>query len=215
MAVPTPEITDAPTPSSEGGGGGPIKVSITYDLSNDCGLNAEAIMNEEGNTLKEGLVAATTDITVGILNMTFPRVEDDSEPQRRKNVRVRQRQRHLLQQRGLALLDVPSKPKSTTTTLLPFANDEDGDTSSSSSSRHRNLVFYTEEYPVSIDNIFDMEASCDPGNNCLLVISTITVVLEAGDNPVEVDKAIVSGMQDSFENGMFFDAIPGDTVICE
>jgi len=208
MDVPSPE-TNAPT-SSEGGGS--IKVSITYDLSNDCGLNAEAIMNEEGNTLKEGLVAATTDITVGILNATFPRVDDDSEPQRRNNVRVRQRQRrHLLQHRGLALLDIPSK---STTTSSSFAEHED-DASSSSSSRHRNLVYYTEEYPVSIDNIFDMDASCAPGNNCLLVISTITVVLEAGDDPVEVDKAIVSGMQESFEDGSFFSAIPADTVICE
>lgn len=194
------------------GGGGPIKVSITYDLSNDCGLKAEAIMNEEGNTLKEGLVAATTTITVGILNTTFPRVDSNNEPQRRNNVRARQR-RHLLQQRRLALLDLPSKL--TTTTSLSFAEEEDGDASSSSSSRHhRNLVYYTEEYPVSIENIFDMDAGCAPGNSCLLVISTITVVLEAGDDPVEVDKAIVSGMQDSFSDGRFSDAIPADTVIC-
>ena len=94
--------------------------------------------------------------------------------------------------------------------------------SSSSSSSHidsqrqqrRNLVFYTDEFPVVIDRILDIEQGCAPGSNCLLVISSITAILEPGDDSAAVNDAIVSGMQDSFADGSFFAAIPADTVIC-
>ena len=167
-----------------------MEVTITYDLSNDCGLTAEAIMNEEDNTLKEGLVAATTTITIGILNQTFPRVEDE-EPTRR-NVRARHGQR------GLAHLD-------TTPTATAKYNNSNND---------RNLVYYTDEYPVTINRILDVETGCATGQNCLLVISAITVVLEPGDDPAAVNAAIVKGMKASFIDGSFFGAIPADTVIC-
>jgi len=156
------------------------------------------IMAEEENTLKEGLIAATTTITVGILNETFPRA-DDGEPLRRTNMRVRK-------QRGLAHLE----------TLKSSSPLQPSSPWSKSQQQHRNLVYYTDDYPVTIDRILDVETNCAPGQNCLLVISTITVVLEPGDDPDLVNDVLVKGMQDSF-NGTpppFFLAIPPDTVIC-
>lgn len=142
--------------------GGPLEVSVKYDISNDCGLDSEAIMNPADNNdkLKHGLIGATTAITISTLNETFPRVEED---------------------------DV---------------------------SQQRNLVYYTDEYPVTIDRIIDIVTPCDPGQNCLLVVSTITVMLEEGDDPAEVYDAINDGMKSSFGDGSFFAAIPEDTVIC-
>ena len=115
---------------------------------------------DNNDKLKHGLIGATTAITIGTLNETFPRVEED---------------------------DV---------------------------SQQRNLVYYTDEYPVTIDRIIDIDTPCDPGQNCLLVVSTITVMLEEGDDPAEVYDAINDGMKSSFGDGSFFAAIPEDTVIC-
>ena len=75
-------------------------------------------------------------------------------------------------------------------------------------------MYYNDEYPIIIDRILDIETGCAPGANCLLVISTITLLLEEGDDPAVVNEAIVSGMQDSFQDGSFFAAIPEDTAIC-
>ena len=166
----------------------PLEVSITYDLSNDCGLDAEAIMSGTDNTLVEGLIEATTTITVDVLNTTFPRVaaveDGGDEPIRERKVKRK---------------------------LVHLENR-----SATSGEQHhgRNLVYYTDQYPVTIDRILDIETGCAPGANCLLVISSITVILEDGDDPDAVNGAIVSGLQDSFEDGTFFAAIPEDTVIC-
>lgn len=160
----------------------PFTVSLTYDFSLDCGLDAQAIMEGEGgNTVKEGLEAATTTITIDILNSTFPRVEE--EPTRmRRNVRRRQ----------LARLDMISVQQQ----------------------QHRNLVYYTDSVPVTIDRIIDITTGCAPGSDCMLVSSTITIMLEPGDEQQEVKKAINDGLKKSFADGSFFGAVPEDTVIC-
>jgi len=44
---------------------------ITYGISNDCGLGAAAIMDEDGNTLKQGLIAATETIASQVLAESF------------------------------------------------------------------------------------------------------------------------------------------------
>ena len=139
-----------------------------------------------GNTLKDGLIAATTTVTIDILNSTFPRVE-------RRNEMVRGR-------RQLAYLDSSKRTQSLSSQKLQM--------------QHRTLVYYTDEVPVTIDRIIDIENPCDPGQNCLLVVSTITVMLEEGDDPAEVYDAINDGMKSSFGDSSFFAAIPEDTVIC-
>mmetsp|Transcript_5568 Transcript_5568/g.8336 ORF Transcript_5568/g.8336 Transcript_5568/m.8336 type:complete len:117 (+) Transcript_5568:1-351(+) len=74
----------------------------------------------------------------------------------------------------------------------------------------------TDEHPVVIDRVLDMPANCAEGMTCLLVISTIPVMMEgdSGDQYQAVRKAIMNGMQTSFKDGSFLNAIPEDTVVC-
>lgn len=46
-------------------------VVITYEIGNSCGLDAAAIMDENDNTLKQGLIAATGTIASDMLATTF------------------------------------------------------------------------------------------------------------------------------------------------
>eukprot|EP00569_Conticribra_weissflogii_P014172 CAMPEP_0171416752 /NCGR_PEP_ID=MMETSP0880-20121228/40254_1 /TAXON_ID=67004 /ORGANISM="Thalassiosira weissflogii, Strain CCMP1336" /LENGTH=1064 /DNA_ID=CAMNT_0011935007 /DNA_START=483 /DNA_END=3678 /DNA_ORIENTATION=- len=187
--APTPGSTGSPPASMD-----PLRIQITYDIANDCGLDAEAVFNGDGTTLKTGLEAATATTTIGILNATFPRTDAPGKRKTRNRAR-RQLSEHsssnLIQPHDI-ILGVPSH----------------------TSRRQRRLVYYTEEYPVTIDRIIDITTDCAPGNNCLLIISTITVLPEAGDDLDAISSAIENGMKESFDDGTFFGNIPEDTVVC-
>jgi hypothetical protein len=75
-------------------------------------------------------------------------------------------------------------------------------------------VYYTDEFPVTIDRIIDVTENCVEGNNCLLIVSTITTVLEPGDDSGAVTNALIDGMTESFNTGGFYENIPADTIIC-
>ena len=141
-------------------------------------------MNEDGNTLKSGLIAATTTVTIDTLNATFPREEGE---ERQRNMRGVQGQGDY--DRDLVYIDAVPTP-----------------------TNHR--VFYSDEHPVVIERILDIEQGCDPGTNCLLIISTVTVLLEPFDDENAVKKAITDGISKSFRDESFNKAIPSDTVIC-
>lgn len=175
-----------------------MEVQIEYDLiQQNCNtFTAENIMDEVGNTLKKGLVAATTTITIGILNGTYPRTESEGRA-RRKAVRARRLQR------GLARIGSPTAPSSPT----------------DHTSQRRNLVYYTNEKPVTITRILDIFSGVPIGQKKILVISSIPVTLEQGDDPDVVKKVIASGFQKSVSAqptpGLsFFGAIPAGTVDC-
>lgn len=143
-------------------------------------------MNEEGNIFKDVLIDVTTAATIKILNETFPRLEDGAVVGRR-SVRTRTRRLvHLDNQMSKSFI---------------------------SGNQHRNLVYYTDEYPITIDRILDVE-SCDPGFKCLLVISAISVILEAGDDPVQVSEAIVRGITESFKDGSIYNTVPQASLEC-
>lgn len=159
-----------------------LLVTINYDIENQCGLDADKVMNEDGNTLKSGLIAATTTVAIDTLNATFPREGEE----RQRNMRG-----VLLQDnydRELVYIDAVPDPTK--------------------------RVYYTDEHPVIIERILDIETGCDAGTNCLLIISTVTVLLEPFDDENAVKKAITDGISQSFRNGSFNSAIPSDTVIC-
>ena len=138
-------------------------------------------MNEDGNTLKSGLIAATTTVVIDTLNTTFPR-EDEEGSQRNM--------RGLHDNSDRDLVYIGSVPSPT------------------------DRVYYTDADPVIIERILDIETGCDPGTNCLLIISTVTVLLEEFDDEDAVKKAITDGISESFRDGSFNSAIPSDTVIC-
>ncbi|KAL9184563.1 hypothetical protein ACHAXT_012533 [Thalassiosira profunda] len=180
----TTSSTITTSSAASGGETGPIEVSQTYDISNNCGWDAEAVMNPvDGNTLKEGLIEATRTVTIGILNETYPRADDEFV--RRRNVRTRK----------LAYL-------------------ADRAQRSGGAENERSLAYYTDQYPVTIDRVLDIVTGCDPDKNCLLVVSTITVVTEEGDDPAEVYDAISAGFKESFVDGSFFAAVPEEAASC-
>jgi hypothetical protein len=79
--------------------------------------------------------------------------------------------------------------------------------------RHtRRLVYYSDEFPVEITQIVD--STFCPGQiandfiNCAVVSSNVCVVLEEGDNPIEVRATIVDGLKQAFTNGDFANNIP-------
>jgi len=152
-------------------------------------------MNMENNTLKLGLIAATTNITIETLNATFPREEEE------------------IFQRYMRGFDV-SKYHSD-------VNNPNGDYNNDI--QHRSLVYLPEvpenppdgfQAPVRIDRILDIKSGCDQGSNCLLIISAVNVLLEAGDDENEIKKAVTNGLNDSWGDGSFNAAIPEGTVIC-
>eukprot|EP00986_Skeletonema_menzelii_P011010 scaffold5539_cov81-Skeletonema_menzelii.AAC.2 len=158
-----------------------LLVTINYDIENQCGLDAEKVMNEDGNTLKSGLIAATTTVAINTLNTTFPREEEGIQ----RNMRGVRDNNY---DRGLVYIDA-----------VPDPTDR---------------VYYTDADPVIIERILDIETGCDPGTNCLLIISTVTVLLEPLDDENAVKKALTDGISQSFRDGSFNSAIPADTVIC-
>lgn len=82
--------------------------------------------------------------------------------------------------------------------------------------RSRRLVYYSDEYPVEITQVIDSTAC--PGSimddtiRCAVVSSTVCVVLEPGDDPVETRQVIVDGLSESFVNGDFVANIPSDSL---
>lgn len=78
--------------------------------------------------------------------------------------------------------------------------------------RARRLVYYSDEFPVQITRIVD-SAIC-PGSimndfiSCAVVSSTVCVVLEPGDDPAEIRRTIVNGLEEAFMNGDFINNIP-------
>ncbi|KAL3817807.1 hypothetical protein ACHAXA_002674 [Cyclostephanos tholiformis] len=80
--------------------------------------------------------------------------------------------------------------------------------------RSRLLVYYTQMNPIVISDVEDVLDSCPSGSTCMKVTSTVTVTLEAGDDPDEVEEAIRSGFEQSIQDASFAQALPADTVSC-
>jgi len=78
---------------------------------------------------------------------------------------------------------------------------------------NRNLAHFDAANPVTTDSVLEKTYDC-PGNNCLLIISTITVVLDEDDDQDTVRSAIVDGFKASVDDGSFAAAVPSSTMIC-
>jgi len=173
----TSQVTTSPSDSSTLQ---QLQIIINYDIENQCGLDAERVTNEDGNTLASGLIAATTSVTIDTLNTTFSR---EGSQRNMRGVKGNN------SDRDLVYVEVLPRPVN-------------------------NRVYYTDGYPVVIDRILDIEKGCDEGTTCLLIISTVTVLMEPGDDEEAVKKAVTDGISQSFRDGTFSSAIPSDTVIC-
>eukprot|EP00985_Skeletonema_marinoi_P027271 scaffold22147_cov107-Skeletonema_marinoi.AAC.3 len=142
-------------------------------------------MNGVNNTLKEGLIAATTTVLQQTLNEESSRFVVDG---------------------ALRFRMIPPGFRGTVVTPQRYKMNLPDD--------RRALAKYSDEYSVTIDRIIDVEQDCPPGNNCLLIISSISVLLEEGDVSNDVKNAVTDSILESFEDGSFNDAVPTDTVVC-
>ena len=121
-----------------------VMVDITFDITNECGLNADAVMNGEKNTLKAGLTDALYEVS------------------------------------ALSLHDEQAIKVSS----------------------------------VSIGRILDIESGCDVGKNCLLFVSTISLVLQEGTNGDEVKNEVSNYVIESFRDGSFAAVVPDHAQNC-
>ena len=95
--------------------------------------------------------------------------------------------------RGLAVMSVPKgKPKSLLSNKQQHLQKG-----------YRSLVYYTEQNPVIITDVEDVDEACPQGTVCMKVKSTVSVTLEEGDFADEVEAAFRSGFQKSLENAFF------------
>ena len=199
---PTIEAPSSAAPTMAPTGAVTIEVAISYELSNDCDeFTATNIADELNNSLKEGLIAATTVVTIETLNATFPRAVDGKPTQRKKASGARKRTGsskevvRVQNRRGLVRLKAPA----------PQIAIEDA--------KRRSLAYYTARYPVAITDILDTDVDCPSGQHCVEVVSSITVVVESGEDPDTVREVIELGIERSVEDGSFAAAIPADTVL--
>jgi hypothetical protein len=206
-------------------------VSFQYAIENDNGFNASDLFNEVNNTYKTGLIIATRNITIEILNETFPRdgsmrflrgksdwrhhIEPTNEELKFEglgSLHVASLQGPNLQsfsKPGIPLLSDGNRRR---TVYLP-QKESDGEIIDVSQ-LSRQLVFYTDEFPVTIDGIFDNPfCGATPPILCAIVASTVCTLLEDGDDEDQVQKVLLEGLEESVDNGDLNAAIPPENQL--
>jgi hypothetical protein len=85
--------------------------------------------------------------------------------------------------------------------------------------RSRRLVYYTDNLPPTVTDVVDDSFCTGQGSGenstavrCAFVSTEVCVVLEAGDDPAAIEKAIDDGFRIAILDGSFFGAIPADNV---
>jgi hypothetical protein len=67
-------------------------------------------------------------------------------------------------------------------------------------------VYYTQTNPVVIADVEDVLSElCPSGYTCMRITTIVTVTLEEGDDPVEVEEVIRSGFEESIQDARFFE----------
>lgn len=207
-------------------------VDFQYGIVNSDGYDADDIFNEVGNTLKTGLLIATRNITIEVLNETYPR--DDSQRFLRRRMK-RKTQRNILvdneEDHGNELqydefgkllfrhIIVPLKDSehSLFDSFIKAEQREDlrerrraafvSSGGGYSEPNVRRLVFYSDDFPVLITDIVE-NPFCQENEYCSIVLSTSCVLLEEGDVREEVEAALLNGIRAAILNGDFEAAIP-------
>ncbi|CAB9501886.1 expressed unknown protein [Seminavis robusta] len=217
----TPSPTIAPTLPT-------LCVDFQYVVRNQVGLDADAIFNEDNNSVLNGLKQATKNITIDILNGDYP-------SKKRMLRSLLQRNEHDNAQRTTP--NILNLPYITTNTA---SSTKMTTTSSSSNSRNwlrasppqqsvslqqhhhdgrRRLAYYTDDYPVIINTVSDNPLCNGSSQNqavmCAIVSSTVCVVLEDGDDPEEVRNTLITGLRIAVDSGDFLGRIPAEDLIME
>ena len=211
-------------------------VNFQYGIQNDAGFDADDIFNEVNNTLKTGLTIATENVTIEVLNATFPRSDDGSgrfrrlelmqslqSSSKRKDQPDQAVDHHLLREKdqmerfngnkmlitNLVSTTSASQSHEHQRSLGYVPHPSSSSTVSTTQSRRRRLVYYTDVFEPVINTIFDNPLCNAPeGFQCAVVDSTVCVILEEGDDEDEVRLALLTGIGAAIEDGSFFAAIP-------
>jgi hypothetical protein len=169
---------------------------------------------------------ATRNITIEILNETYPR-DDSARFLREGNIgrnlwdvfggSVKSMEHRLGHgEFGMATsgrgheeaLDDANEPQRRRTVYIP-----DSPTRISQEDRSsRELVYFTDEYAEKINLIFNnpfcVLTNPDPDVMCAIASSTVCVLMEKGDNEEDVREVLIDGIEEAIENGEFAAAIP-------
>lgn len=198
-------------------------ITFQYGIVNHAGLSASDIENMVNNTLKTGLIIAATNVTINILNTSFPNNNRLLLRKRWNPFFARNRQGSFERSWREHRLIVPLNyfqshfPPGFVEQVLS-GNDrrlvsmptETGLTTSLAELKRR-LVAYLDSVPPEIIQIIDNPFCPQQSSNntkCAIVTSSVCVFLDAGDDRQEVQTALRTGMQQSINNGDFEAAIP-------
>jgi len=73
----------------------------------------------------------------------------------------------------------------------------------------RGLASFFEEFPVQITAAIDIRCRPpQPGVNCVVIRSIVTVFADRDEDPAEIEDLVVNGLLLSFSDGSFQDALP-------
>mmetsp|Transcript_6738 Transcript_6738/g.15303 ORF Transcript_6738/g.15303 Transcript_6738/m.15303 type:complete len:434 (+) Transcript_6738:193-1494(+) len=200
-------------------------LNFQYGLVNDEGFTSDDLENEIGNSYRSGLLNATRNITIQVLNETLSK---DPEGRDLKKAAVNRGQSQTIHS-GLTVvnlgrfhLDENYSPRWEDTVSTSGVENKERQwrrrtaylpsiwTSRIGTMNNRRLAFYTDIYPPVINFIVD-SAFCpdsDAGNICSVVDASVCVVLENGDNKKDVKETLMLGIERLFIDGSFEGAIP-------
>jgi hypothetical protein len=190
-------------------------VSFQYTVE-AMGLTADEIFNEVDNSIKQGLLMATRSVTISILNETYPRTEEDGRElalQTGEELAFESAIVYRFRDKGIGGLLTKSQLETlglspTSQSGRPYHFRLLGDARKSRAVR--NLVYYHDDYPVEITDMWDTRfcGGSEQIGECVVVDTTVCVVLEEGDDPAEVRQVLLRGFREAINNGDFGDAMP-------
>mmetsp|Transcript_22664 Transcript_22664/g.34060 ORF Transcript_22664/g.34060 Transcript_22664/m.34060 type:complete len:121 (+) Transcript_22664:336-698(+) len=79
----------------------------------------------------------------------------------------------------------------------------------SANAEERELATYYEDFPVFVESAITIQ--CRPPQNddtCVIIRSVITLFADRDENPDDIEQIILNGIDESFNSGSFFDALP-------
>jgi hypothetical protein len=185
-------------------------VSFAYTLENTTGYTAADIFNEVNNTIKERLIAATKTVTIDILNSTQPKLPNPSLNRHLMAADYRGFRNQAIQ---CALLEHFGPWQEVQHMLVSSPKHSDEPVRREKGPgiielRARRLAIFSDESRVEITSVLDSMFCVNPLQDCVVVSSTVCVVLEASDDPELVRTNLVQGFRESIDGGGFNEVIP-------
>jgi hypothetical protein len=191
-------------------------ITFQFGIVNTNGFDAAAIFNMVNNTLKTGLIIATENVTIDVLNASFP----DARLLRYRNnehSRVNIEKVNSFHVFPLDVIDskiqdglVLERPVNGDRILASYS-DSQGRTGNSRITRR--LVVYTQSLPPIILSIVDNDfcpSETPDKTKCQIVSAVTCVFLEEGDDRQGIREVLSGGIQASIKSGEFEEAIPAE-----